>query len=66
MFRCFIPDINQAFNSYFYTAWEKLDFLNKFISETFCCLLGLLKLEIKQLFSSTKTKFVRGLVSLDC
>ena len=45
--------------------WEKLIFLNKLISETFC-LLGLLNFDIKQWFSAYQDQVVRGLVSLDC
>ena len=36
VFSCFIPDISQCVNSYFETG--KVEFFNKFISETFCVL----------------------------
>ena len=45
--------------------WERLNFLNKLISETFC-LLGLLNLRLSNGSRLAKTKFMRGLVSLDC
>ena len=64
MFWCFIPDINQCVKSCFDTEKSWI-FLNKLISETIC-LLGLLNSRQSNGSRLTKTKFVRGLVSLDC
>ena len=44
---------------------EKLNFLNKLISETFF-FIAFVKFEIKQRFSAYQDQVVRGLVSLDC
>ena len=48
---------HQSASQQLFRHWEKLNFLNKFISETFC-LLGLLNSRESNCSRLTKTKFV--------